>query len=201
MFKVLKKASWLLAFPNDLEKSDNYIRIYRFFVVNSPVSGLSARGKDIAKEYGWKKPWSSPYYLNKQLKELTTDKNLLYSASSYEQKKSSTKKVELMDEAIKKANIVVFPETDFERICIYNSKKNQIISTFSHIRNSFAHCRYNVVDKGDERFYCFEDVDPKEDSKGMVKVSARIVLKESSLIKWIELIESGETKYSKNESE
>lgn len=196
VYKVPKKANWLLDFPAGFESSENYIRIYNFFVVKSPVHGTSARSTDLTVDYGWSKPWRKPYYLNKQLKELTTDSELLYSASAYTNTATNTKKVELMDEALRKANLIVFPETDFERICVYNSKKNQILSIFAHIRNSIAHCRYNVVDVDSERVYCFEDVEPKMDSSGNVKVSARIVLYESTLIKWIELIEGGEIVYN-----
>ena len=199
IYKVPKDASWLRELPDDLFSSENYLKIYTFFVVNSIVDGTSARGKSLARDYGWTNPWKSPYYLNKHLKEKTTDKNLLYSAQVYTQDAGSAKQKETMNDALEKANLKIFPQYEQEKICIYNSKKNQIISTFAHIRNSFAHCRFNVIDSDKGRVYCFEDVDPKKDNQGKVKVSARIVLFENTLIDWIELICGGEKRYNDSE--
>ena len=196
IFKVSKTAGWLQDFPHDLYDSDNFKKIIDFFVVHSIVEGTSARGKKLDKDYNWRKPWSKPYYLNMQLKDLATDKQLLFSASVFEQKEGSKRK-ETMDEALDKAELKTFPRYDVEKICVYNSKKNQILSTFAHIRNSFAHCRFNVVDHFGRRVYCFEDVDPKADKQGNVKVTGRIVLFETTLFAWISLIESGEIEYKK----
>ena len=197
IYKVQKEATWLQPISNEILKSENFNRIVKFFVLESIVEGTSARGKSLIKDYQWSNPWAKPYYLNRQLKQLSTDRNLLFSASIYEQKKVKiSKKLETMDEALDKANLKLFPETSFERICIYNSKKNQIISTFAHIRNSFAHCRFNILEDGENIVYCFEDVDPNKDSQGKVKVSGRIVLFESTLLKWIDLIEAGEHEYT-----
>lgn len=195
IYKVQKQADWLQPIPSEILMSENFIRILRFFVFDSIVEGVSARGKSLEDDYSWTNPWAKPYYLNKQLKQLSTDESLLFSASVYVQKKDSKKIVETMDEALDKANMKIFPETSFERICIYNNRKNQILSTFAHIRNSFAHCRFNIVQDEGKTVYCFEDVDPKKDSQGKVKVSGRIVLFETTLLKWIELIESGEREY------
>lgn len=196
LYKVSKEASWLEEFPEGLFGSENYIKIHSFFVVESIVDGVSARGKDLRQDYGWTDPWSRPYFLNKQLKKKTTDKDLLYSAEVYEQKADSMKKEKTMKEALEEADLISFPQYDKEKICIYNSKKNQILSTFAHTRNSFAHCRFNVIDSDKERIYCFEDVDPKKDNQGRVKVTARIVLYEKTLIDWIELICGGEQMYN-----
>lgn len=197
IYKVPKNAAWIQPISNEILWSDNFIKIYKFFVFDSVVEGASARGKNLKEDYHWSNPWAKPYYLNKQLKQLSTDEHLLFSASVYEQKKAnSKKKTETMEEALEKANMKIFPETSFERICIYNNRKNQIISTFAHIRNSFAHCRFNIVEDRGNIVYCFEDVDPQKDSMGRVKVSGRAVLFESTLLKWIDLIEAGEGEYS-----
>ena len=198
IYKVSKKANWLQPIPDKILWNENFNIIYQFFVFDSIVDGASARGKGLKEDYHWSNPWAKPYYLNKQLKQLSTDERLLFSASVYEQKKASNKKkVETMAEALDKANLKIFPETSFERICIYNNRKNQIISTFAHIRNSFAHCRFNIVEDSGNIVYCFEDVDPSRDTLGRVKVSGRVVLFESTLLKWIDLIKSGEKEYSK----
>lgn len=197
MYKVPKTPSWLVALPSDLFSNENYQKIYNFFVVNSIVKGVSARGKDLSADYGWNNPWSKPIYLNKQIKAMMSQENILFSAQVYEQGKNSKKKAETMEEALEKADLKIFPQYDNEKICIYNNKKNQIISTFAHIRNSFAHCRFNVVDRNDNRVYCFEDVEPNKDTN--VKVSARMVIFESTLLRWISLISEGERYYTELE--
>lgn len=59
------------------------------------------------------------------------------------------------------------------------------------LRNAFAHCRLNMVDSDGECVFIIEDVKAnKNDNK--VKVSARMILRKSTLLKWIDLIEHGE---------
>lgn len=195
MYKVPKKPAWLEDLPSDLLSNENFQKIYYFFVVNSIVKDVSARGKDLSADYGWNNPWSKPIYLNKQLKAKMSHENILFSAQVFEQAKGGKKKAETMDEALEKADLKTFPQYENEKICIYNNKKNQIISTLAHIRNSFAHCRFNVVDYNGNRVYCFEDVEPNnKDTK--VKVTARMVIFENTLLEWISLISEGERKYT-----
>ena len=63
---------------------------------------------------------------------------------------------------------------------------------FYHLRNAFAHCRLNMVDVDGECVFILEDV---VTSKGKNKLSARMILRKSTLLKWIDIIESGEIKY------
>lgn len=49
-------------------------RIVTFFVFHSPCKELSAMSKTL-DEYGWKKPWQKPYWLNKQLIQASTNYN------------------------------------------------------------------------------------------------------------------------------
>ena len=141
-------------------------------------------GKSLS-EYGWKMPWSKPYYLNKQLKQAATNPNLLFSASKYE----------AMEETLEKAGLKDSFPSDFsmERICIYDVKKNQFMSVFYHIRNSLAHGRLNMVDIGGECIFILEDFTGR--GKDLVKVSARMILRKNTLLKWIEIIENGQCEY------
>ena len=76
-----------------------------------------------------------------------------------------------------------------EKICVYK-KDNQLVSVFSHIRNSLAHGRFNIIDFNSETFFILEDSGTKN------RVSARMILKKSTLLKWIEAIEGGEKAYT-----
>lgn len=168
--------------------SENTKKIWSFYVLETPVVGLSARSKDL-KSHGWNKPWNKNYYLNKQLKEISTNIELM----------SSTDKYDKMDEALEKVKLLDnFPsDLGYERIGIYNNKKNQFISTFYHIRNSLAHGRFDVRMTSEEkvRVYIFEDVIKDKDG---FKISARMILREDTLISWINLIKGGEQPYHKN---
>ena len=199
-YMVPKECTWLEELPESICEDKSFQRIICFFMVHSLVKGTSARGKNLKADYGWHSPWSKPFYLNKQLKELSSNKHLLFSASVYDQKPDSKKHAETMEEGIIKAVLDAFPQYDSEKICVYDSKKNQILSTFAHIRNSFAHCRFNAKTENGKKIYCLEDVDTKMDAAGNVKVSARIVLFESTLLAWINLIQAGEREYEKKES-
>jgi hypothetical protein len=102
-----------------------------------------------------------------------------------------------MDAALHKSDLNDnFPsDLSRERICIYDNQKNQFMSVFYHLRNSFAHCRLNMVDVDGECVFILEDVQPNQKSD-QLKVSARMVIKKSTLLKWIDIIEGGEKEFS-----
>lgn len=158
-------------------------RIVTFFVFHSPCKELSAMSKTL-DEYGWKKPWQKPYWLNKQLIQASTNCNLLFPANTYQD----------FDIALKKAGMYdKFPDNlEQERIALYDKKKNQFMSVFYHLRNAFAHCRLNMVDVNNECVFVLEDAYKQ-------KITARMILKKSTLIKWIDIIEAGEKVYQKNQ--
>ena len=96
---------------------------------------------------------------------------------------------------LKKAGLVDFPENkECESIAIVNNKRNQFISVFAHLRDSFAHGRLNMYDIGtaDDYVFAFEDV-IKNQKKNRYEVTARMILRKSTLLKWIDLIEHGYT--------
>lgn len=184
--------AWLNQIAPDRFEDQDLFRIVTFYVFHSPCAGLSARGRSL-EEYGWSAPWKKPYYLNKQLKQAASNYELLYSADGYEK----------MDEALGSANMLRdFPlDMSVERASFTDCKKNQFLSLFSHIRNSLAHGRLNMMDVNNECVFAFEDVSPKKDNEGRNKVSARMILRKSTLLRWIDIIESGEEEYQGNTQE
>lgn len=164
-------------------ESDQFFRILRFFVIESPVESLSARQKDLAY-YGWITPWRKPYYLRKQLNNLSGNSNLIFSANDYS----------ALGNEFAKANLLSFPPSDFtERVCFYNGKYGaQYLNLFFHIRNSFAHGRFSIREND---IILMEDATKgkkNEVPSGMLKCSARMVLSMNTLSKWIYYIEGGE---------
>ena len=74
------------------------------------------------------------------------------------------------------------------------------MSVFYHIRNAIAHCRLNMVDVDGECVFVLEDVQPNKNADRL-KVSARMILRKSTLLKWIDLIEQGEREYKPSAKE
>ena len=175
--------------PEHFNDQDSF-KIVIFFVFHSPCSNLSSMGKTL-DEYGWSAPWRKPYYLNKQLRQASLYELVVYSAKGYNE----------MDVALEKADLKETFPSDFsrERICIYDNQGNQFLSVFYHIRNAFAHCRLNMVDVDGDCVFIFEDVQPKKNSN-QLKVSARMILRKSTLLKWIDLIENGAREYQKTQN-
>lgn len=138
-----------------------------FFVFHSPCPDLSSAGKTLA-EYGWNTPWRKPYCLSRKLKRASSNYNLLFSAKNYE----------ALELALNTANLNSLFPSDFqtERIAFVDNKKNQFLSVFYHIRNSFAHCRLNMVDVDGECIFILEDGVPKK-GRNQLKLSARMIIK------------------------
>ena len=180
---VERKPEWLhWITPEQFDDKELY-KIVIFYVFHSPCPQISSMGRTL-EEYGWSAPWRKPFYLNKHLRKSSTNFNLIYSADSYNNLGKALKKANLLDN---------FPsDLHTERICIYDKKKNQFLRVFYHLRNAFAHCRLNMVDVDGECVFILEDV---VTSKGKNKLSARMILRKSTLLKWIDIIESGEIKY------
>ncbi|MBE7081239.1 MAG: hypothetical protein E7372_01615 [Clostridiales bacterium] len=182
-----KEPLWLGKLNIEAFEDKQFLRIITFFVFHSPVDNLSAR-QICLSEYGWNTPWRKPYYLNKQLKQAASNYELLFSSATFKK----------MDEALTKADLISsFPSNIAkERICIYDCKNNQFMSVFFHIRNAFAHGRFDFRTLNDEEYYILEDV---QKDKGDLKVSARMILKKRTLLNWIDIFERGEKEYKKHE--
>lgn len=181
-----RNPAWINWIAPDSFNDKDLFRIVIFFVFHSPCENLSSLRKTLF-EYGWAKP----YYLNKQLRQKASNYKLLFSAKNYND----------MDAALEKADLKETFPSDFsrERICIYDNQENQFLSVFYHIRSAFAHCRLNMVDVNGECVFVLEDVQTKKNFN-QLKVSARMILRKSTLIKWIDLIENGECEYKETKN-
>ena len=175
------------------EKFNNLelFRIVVVFVFHSPCVGTagspggpSAMGKPITK-YGWSEKWGNyrtQGTLNNILRNACSNFSFLYSATGNNDMLQACQKANLCDE---------FPQSiDIERAAISISDKNQFLSLFRHIRNAFSHGRINMHETTDgDLMFIFEDVGRKK-SEG-VPISARMMLRKSTLLRWIEIIEAG----------
>lgn len=175
-----KWLKWIV--PEKFNDTDLF-RIVIFYVFHCPSEKSSYMRKSL-KEYGWNTPWRKPYKLNKQLINVTNNEHFIYSSSTLKD----------LDLALDKADLVAsFPNNiALERVAIYDNKKNQFESILCHIRNAFAHCRINMIDFNNECIFVLEDGRPNSKDKSKFEVSARMILKKKTLLKWIEIIENGE---------
>lgn len=174
--KWLKIQNFKELFDKDLEE------IITFFVFHAPCNNQSAMQKTLA-DYGWNAPWRLPYKLNSQLKQASTNFNLIFSANNYNNMEKALIKSDLYEK---------FPsDLKKERICIYDKMGNQFMSIFYHIRDAFAHGRFNIFDVDNEQVFVMEDQFRK-------KVSARMIIKKQTLLNWIYIIENGEKEFIKS---
>lgn len=179
---VDKKPNWIINIDPKILDSDSLKTIYQFYVVHTPCEELSARARTL-DYYGWNEPWKKPSKLNEKLESISTSDKLIYHADKYDNMEDALKQANLLEEAFHN-------DISEERVCVYNNKKNLFMSVFYHLRNSLAHGRYNVFETKGDRVFILEDVSSKgKDAK--VSVSARMVLFESTLLKWIYIIENG----------
>ena len=177
--------SWMVETPVE-EDDEDFAKIIDFFQFHAPVTGQSARCKTL-QEYGWDSPWKKPYWLNKQLKRVASNHDLLFTAESQGR----------MDANLEKANLSESFPSDMlrERICVANNKKNQFMSVFYHIRDSFAHGRFFITEVEKQKIIVMEDVAPRGSP---LIVTGRMIIKKQTLLKWIEIINGGEKEYSKH---
>lgn len=177
--------AWIDWIAPDRFNDEELFRIVIFFVFHSPCRELSSMGRTL-QEYGWNTPWRYPYHLNRQLKQAASTYELLYSAKNYD----------CMSDALERSNLLNDFPSDWsrERICIYDNQNNQFMSVFYHLRNAFAHCRLNMVDVDGECVLILEDIQNQK-GEGRQKVSARMILRKRTLLRWVDLIEGGERPY------
>jgi len=185
MSKIRKEENpgWLQWIVPERFNNPELFKIVIFFVFHSPCKDSSAMRRSL-QEYGWSdKPWFKPEELKFKLLKCigsfneTPRKQILFSANNADE----------MDEKLKSADLLDnFPSNlDYERVAFVNSKENQFMSVFAHIRNSLAHGRLNMreIPETNDFFFIMEDVNRAG------SVTSRMILKKSTLLKWIDLIE------------
>lgn len=171
-------AKWISECIDDKLKDEGFRKILAFFVIYTPCKELSARARTL-EFYKWENT-----YPLKRLMRLAPLKESIFSfAEKWEEMKVVLAEKNLLHR---------FPsELQTERCALYQkSKQNQLECIFFHVRNCFAHGRFNISEEKEDWIFIFEDFGTKN------RVSARMILKKSTLLKWIEAIEGGEKAYT-----
>lgn len=160
---------------------DGLKRIILFYVINTPCVKLSSSGIPLSK-YGWKKNVWQKGELKEWLFSLAgLCKNETFFVSEHADK---TKNLFMMANM----NGDFYKKRDREKIAIYKGSYNEFESILYHIRNSLAHGRlamYEINNSSDIMFALEDGVY----RKGEFLVRSRMILKKSTLLKWIDVLE------------
>ena len=159
----------------------DFMRIFVFFVINTPCTESSYSGIDI-KDYGWDKNlWRNNGLKNKLFSRagLIRDDSFVVAKKTSEMKKACEKG---------KTKKNFHNDRSKEKVVIYKSKDNEFLSICNHIRNSLAHGRFSIYDSEHGDVYVMEDGVKRN---GKFQVRSRMILKKSTLISWIDILEKG----------
>lgn len=161
---------------------DDLKRIVLFYVINTPCIVLSSSAIPLT-EYGWSKDvWKN----NRALSDL------LFSIAGLKRGETFfvAKKTDEMKSVCKKANMTkgFHDKREVEKVVIYRQPGyNDFMSVLYHIRNAFAHGRLAMYDAAEKDvIFVLEDGMKKN---GEFVVRSRMILKKSTLIKWIDILE------------
>lgn len=146
----------------------NLQRILDFYLMNCPVPGRSARGKTF-REYGF--VGTSSFSKLKRA--------LLNASNGNLRKNYHPAKKEDLERRYTEVNTVSPPN----EYCVFLVSESVMESLFAAIRNAFAHGSFNVKTYSGTRIYFL--VNYKKYKK------AQIVLQETTLLRWIDIIEAG----------
>lgn len=160
---------------------DDLKRMVLFYVINTPCTILSSSGIPLT-EYGW----------NKDVWKKTRDlAGLLFSVAGLERGKTFfvAKKTDEMKSVCEKANMKkgFHEKREAEKIALYRQPGyNDFMSVLYHIRNAFAHGRLAMYAADKDVVFVLEDGLRKN---GEFVVRSRMILRKSTLIKWIDILE------------
>lgn len=163
----------------------DFFRIVMFYILRSPCKKGSYNPIKL-ENYGWKNPWHGKTLKN--LLKVTAgfmEKTYFYAEAQRDFKKlwaGSGFDDDFYNLTGKE--LVVFTHV---------GESNPYLDLLHHIRNSLAHGRFTATKYKSEYYIYMEDV---KTESGKLIVNARIILKRSTLIKWIDIFE-GKAKEAK----
>lgn len=187
-----KEPGWIKKKVPDTYADDSLIELVLFYVINTPCTDLSSSSISILS-YGWKKDvWKKG-----KLKEALFDVAKLIPQKTF----ISAKKTDEMKVACRKAKLTegFYKNRNEERIAIYKpSRYNEFLAICYHIRNSFAHGRlamHAIKGNPTDIMFVLEDGVPYN---GQFQVRSRMLLKRSTLLTWMKIIQKGKLEDGKD---
>ena len=174
--KAELKCNWIVNIPDEELNEKNARKIINFYLFHTSLTDVCAIGVPLS-QYGWSDPWRTEGLNARMASEATSDSFFVKAPA-----------IEDMADSLTEAGLLQFPPLSFEeKVCSYCGKDSQYLSVLAHIRNCLAHGRFRIYrqGRGYDVFWIFED----KTTSG--NVSARMVIKQRTLLKWIERIITG----------
>jgi len=162
---------------------DSLKDLIMFFVINTPCTDLSSSSIELS-DYGWGKD----IWKNEKLKKALFQIAGIERGSTFVVAQKTNEMKAICEKASLKKNF--HKSRDVERIAIFKGRYNEFLSICYHIRNAFAHGRLAMYDyeNGNDIVFVLEDGIKKN---GEFQVRSRMVLRKSTLIKWMKILKSG----------
>lgn len=166
---------WTFTQRVKLRGKDNLAKLLQFYLWETPVSGVSNKGKSF-KEYGWEE--SNYATLHARMRRVSGFPN--------------PKRPDWIVAAVKdvEAELAALGRLDdykcsFE-FAVHNQKDghNKTEALFYLIRNAFAHGGFRINEYEGQRFYVFEN---RHDGK----IKGRAIFQEKTLLSWIDIVRAG----------
>lgn len=167
--------------------NDNFKKIFMFYVIETPCKNVSSREKYIKDTWG-ERVWrnTGPNGLRARLLEQA---NLVVNNNYIVAKKMDDMSNIL---ALVKLNNNFQSKLLINKIAFYKNKEAEFENIFFYIRCSLAHGRFHIKKNNmDEIYYIMETGDHKK-RENKVELKARMVIKEQTLIDWINIINNKE---------
>ena len=203
MSKVLTpfKPGWVNKdLPESFYNDPDNLKIIGFFVVHAFRPFRSSKGKTI-HDYGWpKNVWKNSSSVGLKdlliytagLHYLTNNKDIVTGEPILESTFCSCNNLNDMSSVCNNSGCTdrFTQKRKVNRIAVYNSENNVMLSVFDHIRNSLAHGRFTIYDDG---MIAMESVKMTRNSKesNHDEVHARLLLSKKTLLQWIDIIRTG----------
>lgn len=174
---------WIKRRVPDEYADDSLKDLIMFFVINTPCTNLSSSSIDLS-DYGWGKD----IWKNEKLKKALFQIAGIERGSTFVVAQKASEMKSVCEKASLKKNF--HKSRDIERIAIFKGRYNEFLSICYHIRNAFAHGRLAMYDykNCEDIVFVLEDGVKKN---GEFQVRSRMVLKKSTLIKWMQILKSG----------
>lgn len=179
-----KHPKWLDTIVADRHCDNDLYKIILFFVIFSPCPKYCTQGRTL-QFYNWKdKPWSTNKYLKDKLDSgVFSDKKKHFQCAD---------QIPKLVDAVRKADLGddFYLHREIERVAFTSTESSEYMSLFHHIRCALAHGRIAMFeDQGtaDVIFVMENGIDSGAD----FQVKARMVLRKSTLLKWIDIITKG----------
>lgn len=173
---------WIKRKVPDNYADDDLKRIVLFYVINTPCTALSSSGIPLT-DYGWSKDVWKKRALSQLLFGVAGLKKdvTFFTANKTNETKSVCEKAKMKKKFHEKRSI--------EKVFVYRqSGYNDFMSVLYHIRNAFAHGRLAMYESRDDEdiWFVLEDGIKRN---GEFLVRSRMILKKSTLLKWIDILE------------